>query len=207
RVYNLSRRPCPLEQVHNLNVDLSQTESVQAALQALHAQIEAPCKISLIHNAAIMLEDSIDNFDLDAFERALRINLTSPVTITSGLKPLMASGSSVIFIGSTLSDKGVPNRLNYVASKHAVVGLMRSLVQEFFGQKIHTVCVCPGFTATEMITGVLDENPDFKAQVLDMIAFHRLLEPAEVARCVAFAIDSPALNGSVLHANLGQRQA
>ena len=58
---------------------------------------------------------------------------------------------SIIYIGSTLSEKGVANSCSYVTSKHAVVGLMRSTTQDLVGKGIHTACICPGFTDTEML--------------------------------------------------------
>ena len=127
--------------------------------------------------------------------------------LTAGLRPRMAAGSSIIYIGSTLSEKAVPGRATYVASKHAIVGLMRSTTQDLFGAGIHTACVCPGFTDTEMLRPVLDADPALRDAVLKMVSFGRLLDPKEIADVVAFAAATPAINGAVIHANLGQRES
>lgn len=94
----------------------------------------------------------------------------------------------------------------YQASKHAVVGLLRATVQDLFGSRIHAACVCPGFTNTPMLEGPLSD-PQVRAAIEGMVSFNRLVEPDEIARLISFVAENPALNGAVLHANLGQKQA
>ncbi|MCB9750828.1 MAG: SDR family oxidoreductase [Myxococcales bacterium] len=208
RVINLARRACPVDGVLSVPVDLSSGAGVKEAAAQLRARLPGgPRVLHLVHNAAAMPQDSASALDPASFERAMRLNVISPAELTAELLPLMAPGSSVIYIGSTLSEKGVPGRLSYVASKHAVLGLLRATVQDLFGTGVHAVCVCPGFTDTEMLRPVLDENPELMRAVLDMVSYHRLLEPREIAEVVRFATRNPALNGAVLHANLGQREA
>ena len=57
--------------------------------------------------------------------RTMQVNVVAPAVLTSALLPSMVHGSSVVYIGSTLSEIGVAGRLSYVASKHAVIGLTR----------------------------------------------------------------------------------
>src|SRR5690606_29285699 len=124
RVINLSRRRCSIDGVINFEVDLADADAVARATVRLQALLGGPGRVHLIHNAACLPEDSATRFDPRACERAMRINVITPAELTAGLVPHMAAGSSVIFIGSTLSEKGVPGRLSYVASKHALVGLL-----------------------------------------------------------------------------------
>ena len=77
---------------------------------------------------------------------------------------------------------------------------------DLFGAQIHAACVCPGFTDTPMLEGPLSD-PQVRQAVESMVSFNRLVEPEEVARLIAFVAENPALNGAVLHANLGQKQA
>ena len=208
-VVNLARRACPEEGVLNVPSDLSSGEGVQQALTVLRERLAegGPRVIHRVHNAAAMPQDAASALEPAEFERTLRLNVVSPAELTAGLLPLMAPGSSIIFIGSTLSEKGVPGRLSYVTSKHAVLGLLRATVQDLFGRRIHAVCVCPGFTDTEMLRPVLEQDPEIERAVLSMVSFGRLLEPREIAEVVRFATQNPSLNGAVLHANLGQREA
>jgi NAD(P)-dependent dehydrogenase (short-subunit alcohol dehydrogenase family) len=116
----------------------------------------------------------------------------------------MGTGSSILYVGSTLSEKAVANTASYVTSKHAVVGLMRATTQDLIGEKIHSAAVCPGFTATEMLLTHLGDNDEVRAFLEGMSAFHRLIEPKEIAKTLLFCAQNPVINGSVIHANLGQ---
>jgi 3-oxoacyl-[acyl-carrier protein] reductase len=53
---------------------------------------------------------------------------------------------------------------------------------------------------------VLEADPMFEREVLDMVSYGRLLEPEEIAEIVEFCTRTPALNGAVIQANLGQKQ-
>lgn len=206
-VWNLSRRQCPVDGVHQLTTDLADPASLARATATLREALDGAPRVCLVHNAAVMPQDRIGALDADEMARALQVNVTAPAALTSALRDVLVPGSSVVYVGSTLSEKAVPGRLSYVASKHAVVGLMRATVQDLFGAQVHSVCVCPGFTDTEMLRPVLDANPGLEEDVTRMVAFERLLRPEEIADVVAFAADTPALNGAVLHANLGQRES
>ena len=123
------------------------------------------------------------------------------------LLPLMRTASSVLYIGSTLSEKAVANSFSYVTSKHAQLGMMRATCQDLMGSGIHTAMICPGFTDTEMLRTHLGNDPAVEAAVAGMNSFSRLIEPAEIAELVRWAHHNPVINGAVLHANLGQKES
>jgi len=116
--------------------------------------------------------------------------------------PHMRSGSAIVYVGSTLSEKAVPDTFTYVVTKHALVGMMRATCQDLAGTGIHTVCVCPGFTDTDMLR---EHVPAEAIQSVRAIsAFDRLVDPAEIAETILWTAGHPVINGSVIHANLGQ---
>jgi len=206
-VWNLSRRPCSVDGVTDRRTDLADPADVDAAARDLDATLEGADQVCLVHNAAMMPQDPLGEVQPAEISRALQINLAAPAVLTSRLRHRLVASSSVVFVGSTLSEKAVPGRVSYVASKHGLVGLMRATVQDLFGSGVHAVCVCPGFTDTEMLRPVLDANPGLEDAVTSMVAFGRLLSPDEIADVIAFAARTPALNGAVVHANLGQRES
>ena len=223
QVISLARRRCPVDTVESVLVDLGNPEAVGSAIAEVQARLDrlasppgwgppgqadtrpSPPPIHLVHNAAVMPTDSALSVDPKMLDRTLHLNVTTPAQINAALLPRMRPGSSIVFIGSTLSDKGVANRLSYVTSKHALLGLMRATVQDLFGTGIHCLCVAPGFTDTAMLAPGL-ATPGFAEAVRGMVSFGRLLEPEEIADIVVFATRTPAFNGSNLHANLGQRE-
>lgn len=207
RVISLARRRCPIDIVHSLLIDLAGSDVVPELLpQLLPLLPKQQGQIHVIHNAAALPHDDAINVQVNVLERSLRLNVVTPALLNAAIIPCMAPGSSIIFVGSTLSTKGVPQRLSYVTGKHAMLGLMRATVQDLWGRGINSLCIAPGFVDTGMLRPVLESDPMFEREVLDMVSFGRLIEPEEIAEIVEFATRTPAFNGSILSANLGQKQ-
>jgi NAD(P)-dependent dehydrogenase (short-subunit alcohol dehydrogenase family) len=201
-VVNLSRRPCPVEGVTHLPCDLTNPELADALAPALTPHLEAATRLVLVHNAARMDSDTAQNTDAAALRDILEINVVAPTTLNRLCVPYMKSGSAIVYVGSTLSEKAVPGSYSYVSTKHAMVGMMRATCQDLADTGIHTVCVCPGFTDTEMLRNhVPAEAMD---SIRAMSAYQRLIDPAEIAETIHFAAENPVINGAVIHANLGQ---
>lgn len=83
---------------------------------------------------------------------------------------------------------------------------MRSTCQDLAGTGIHTACVCPGFTDTEMLREHLGNESAAVEAVCEQSTFGRLIQPEEIAETILFCAQNPVINGSVLHSNLGQRE-
>lgn len=201
-VINLSRRPCPETDVTSIACDLSQPNFSQKIVVQLTELLGGNRETALIHNAALLANDSVSTTDSNEFRRILEINLVAPNSLNQILIPLMGKGSSILYVGSTLGEKAVPNSFSYVTSKHASIGMMRSTCQDLAGTGIHTACVNPGFTDTEMLRAHVPAN--VIPQIAAMSAFERLIRPEEIAQTLLFAAQSPVLNGAAINANLGQ---
>jgi len=72
------------------------------------------------------------------------------------------------------------------------------------GQGIHTALICPGFTDTEMLRGHIGNDEAIVDSIGEMNSFGRLIAPTEIANLIAWSHANPVINGSVMHANLGQ---
>jgi NAD(P)-dependent dehydrogenase (short-subunit alcohol dehydrogenase family) len=202
RVINLSRSPCNVDDVENIAIDLAAPDALQHAGDAL-SDLE-PGVFHLVHNAARLTSESVRNIEIDDFRQTIDINIVAPQILNRLLLPLMQAGSSIIYVGSTLSEKAVPNSFSYVTTKHANVGMMRATCQDLAGSSIHTACVCPGFTNTEMLRAHVGESEDILQSIAAGSTFGRLIEPDEVAEAICFAARNPVINGAIIHANLGQ---
>ena len=204
RVINISRRDPELKDIIHITADLAQQhwiDTVAVELQQALAGIEI---ITVIHNAGLLLKDNIESVSADDLHRAMQVNVVAPAQLNQILLPLMGAGSAIIYVGSTLSEKAVANSCSYVTSKHAVVGLMRAACQDLAGKNIHTACVCPGFTETDMLSDHVGGSRDILASIASGVTFNRLIEPLEIAKSLQFAAQNPVVNGSVMHVNLGQ---
>lgn len=201
-VINLSRRQCPLDFVTHLSCDLSDPgfiDQIGAEIRPVFEQAEL---ITLVHNAARLVNDNAAETPSDQLRAVVETNLIAPNSLNHFAIPFMRAGSAILYVGSTLSEKAVPGSFSYVTTKHAMVGMMRSTCQDLAGRGIHTACICPGFTDTEMLREHVPE--DAMSAVAAMSAYDRLVHPDEIANTLLWAAENPVINGSVLHANLGQ---
>ena len=203
-VIGLSRRPCPVEGAEWHPVDFLTAGWESKIGPWLKGKLPANGQICLIHNAAMMHKDSAVNMNITALRETLELNVVTPCALNKMLTPMMTDGSSIVYVGSTLSEKAVANTASYVTSKHAVAGLMRATTQDLIGTGIHSAAICPGFTATEMLLTHVGDNPEVRSFLEGMSAFNRLIDPAEIAKTLFFVAKNPVLNGALIHANLGQ---
>jgi NAD(P)-dependent dehydrogenase (short-subunit alcohol dehydrogenase family) len=206
-VYNLSRRRCQVAKVENITCDLSSASDIAVSCAALIEAVRSSDSVALVHNASQMLKDSVLDCDSDHLRSVLETNVVAVNSLNQQLLSEMPEGSSVIYVGSTLSEKAVPGSFSYVTSKHAQLGMMRATCQDLMGRGIHTALVCPGFTDTEMLRTHLGDDPEVAAAIAGMNSYNRLIEPAEIAELIRWAHHNPVINGAVLHANLGQKEA
>lgn len=205
-VFNLARSPAGGSNITNIAVDLGANNWQKTVRATLIPALANATQIVLVHNAAANIHDSLIDFSADNFRQMLEVNIVAPAQLSHLLLPQMRAGSSIVYIGSTLGEIAVPNSCGYVTSKHALIGLMRSTCQDLVGTGIHTACVCPGFTDTEMLRRHVGNSEEVLQAIAAGVTQKRLIQPAEIARTVHFCAENPVINGAVIHANLGQIQ-
>ncbi len=203
RIINFSRTKPPDDRIESYSIDLSD-ENIESNLSTLLNTLIKPGEISLVHNAGRMVNDSARDADTKILAGVLRLNVIAPHILNRCLITKMRPGSSIIYVGSTLSEKAVANTFSYITSKHALVGMMRATCQDLMGTGIHTTCICPGFTNTEMLRAHVGDNQEILNDIAGLSTFGRLIEPGEIADAIFFAANNPVINGAVMHANLGQ---
>lgn len=206
QVINVARRSANHADIIDMAIDLADEFALAAGLEQLNNYVSQVDQVALVHNAAYLAGDQADAGDIEILKRSLAVNVLAPTIINRALLPLLPATSSLIYIGSTLSEKAVPGSYSYVSSKHAVAGMMKASCQDLIGKQIHTACICPGFTDTEMLRQHIPDEA-----VLQSIGanngFGRLAQPEEIAQLVLWAHQNPVINGSMLHANLGQAES
>jgi NAD(P)-dependent dehydrogenase (short-subunit alcohol dehydrogenase family) len=102
---------------------------------------------------------------------------------------LRRGGGAIVIAGSVQSFSAQRNSVAYVVSKHALLGLTRSMALDFAARNIRVNCVCPGAIDTPMLrwAAARDDNPE---RVLDacnkLSMLGRMGQPEEIARVIAF---------------------
>jgi NAD(P)-dependent dehydrogenase (short-subunit alcohol dehydrogenase family) len=199
---NLSRTPCKIPGVKNFTVDLSEPELVEKMEKQLKDAVPNATTICLVHNAGCQAKDTVEDVSLAEIRRTFNVNVVSSSLLNKMFIPLMKPGSSVLYLGSMLADRGVPGNASYIMSKHAVLGLMRATCQDLVGRKITTCCICPGLVDTKLLK---DSMSDELVQHLlnTYVIGQRLIDPSEIAQVIFDCAHSAVINGAIVPANLG----
>jgi NAD(P)-dependent dehydrogenase (short-subunit alcohol dehydrogenase family) len=95
----------------------------------------------------------LTGYDEELFERVLRTNLMGVYWAIRRVLPAMLErrAGSIVVTGSLASERGMPNNVAYVASKHAVLGLARAAAIEAAPYAVRVNCVLPGLIETPML--------------------------------------------------------
>jgi hypothetical protein len=133
QVINLSRRPCPVPDVTQIDCDLAAPDFIDRIAGRLGGHLADADRVAMIHNAARMDHDSAADTESSALRAVLEINLVAPNALNRFTIPHMKPGSAILYVGSTLSEKAVPRSYSYVVSKHAMIGMMRATCQDLAG--------------------------------------------------------------------------
>ncbi len=202
-VVNLSRSKINLDDAIHIEVDLSRSNWQKSLESKFKETLSSADQICLVHNASKMQSDNVESTDPDSLREVLEVNLVGPSILNNITIPYMKKGSSILYVGSTLSEKAVPQMSSYVMTKHGMVGLMRSTCQDLFGRFIHTACICPGATETEMLVEYVQGNQEALKIMASTLSENRLISPEEIASTILFCANNSVINGSVIHVNLG----
>lgn len=202
-------------EVQSFAVDLNDDTEVLRCAQVLHEGGELIDV--LINNAGMELPSPLLETDAQANHRwqaQLDNNVVSMIRLTRALLPMLRDGGSVINQASIWGLSAVAGFSAYCASKHAVIGLTRSLAWELGARRIRVNAVCPGWVATEAAMASLrsmalasgrSEDEEL-AQILAGQVVPELLTPAQLAGTFLF-LGSPlaqAITGQALVVSHGE---
>jgi len=158
----------------------------------------------LVNNAGIMDRMSaLGETDDAEWERVIRINLTAPFLLSRAVLPhmLTAGRGSIVFTASEASLRGSTAGAAYTASKHGIVGLVKSLAVMYRGQGIRANAIAPGPTMTSIRVDA-DQEAHGPAIVggLSAATMGRYGSAEEQAAAIVFLASDAAsfVNGAVL---------
>lgn len=183
--------------------DVADGEQVRASIAAT---VEAFGSLSiLVNNAGMVDVCPLHEYDDERWTRVMGVNVTSMFLAFKYAYPhLKAAGRSwVVNVGSISSFVGQAGTPVYTTTKHAILGLTRSIALDYAVDGVRCNCVCPGITDTPMLREHLNANPDpdgLLKERLRRVPMNVALTPEEVARSVRYFAceDSAGVTGTSL---------
>jgi len=194
--------------------DVADAEQVAAAFAQARAQ-RGPITI-LVNNAGQAESAPFAKTSLDLWQRMLAVNLTGSFVCAQAVLPdmLAARQGRIVNIASTAAQRGYAYVSAYVAAKHGVLGLTRSLALELATKGITVNAVCPGYTDTDIlrdsVAKVVAKTGRSEAQALaEFTAGNpqaRVVQPQEVADAVRWLCGdgASAITGQAISVSGGE---
>jgi len=149
----------------------------------------------LIVNAGIAESAPFHKMTRESWDKIIGTNLTAAFECSrAAIGDLLKSDNGrLVFVASVASLRGVPYAAHYAASKHGLLGLMRSLAAEYAKTNLTVNAVCPGYVDTPMtdqsvarvsqITG--RSEGDARSVITNMNASGRLVDPQAIGNVIA----------------------
>jgi meso-butanediol dehydrogenase / (S,S)-butanediol dehydrogenase / diacetyl reductase len=184
-----------------MTVDVTDDASVSTLAQRAPAALGGPADV-LVNNAGRYLPRRFLDYSAQEWAAIMDANLLGAVRVTQAFLPEMLAKKAgrIINIASTAGKYGTAGQSAYNASKHAILGLTRSLALEVAAQGVRVNAICPGWVDTELL------QPELLSPVLGVPAadvpetlarrapIGRLIRPEEVA-ALAVYLAAPESDG------------
>ena len=164
----------------------------------------------LVNNAGMVEVRDLHDYTEAQWDRVMGVNVKSMFFAFKHAFPLLraARRGYVVNVGSISSFVGQARTPVYTTSKHAILGLTRSIALDYAAHGIRCNCVCPGITDTPMLWEHLNVRPDPAAALaerLQRVPMGVRLTPLDVAKTVRYfsCEDSAGVTGTSVTIDCG----
>lgn len=158
----------------------------------------------LVNNAGMGLAGAIEETEEEQFDTMMALNVKAPFFVIQEAQSRIRDGGRIIQLSSAVTRISLPLIPAYSMSKSAINGLTLSLANQLGPRGITINAIAPGFVATDMNAGML-QDPGSRQYGADFSIFGRWGEPEDIADIAAFLAspDSRWITGQVIDASGG----
>lgn len=200
--------------IHPLAMDVTDEAQVREGIDTAVAA-RGPVQIC-VANAGIAEGRKLHKTDTELWRRIMSINLDGCFfTIRESLRSMTtADWGRVIAVSSIAGLRGTPGAGAYAASKHGVIGMIRSFAEDFLGQPYTFNSICPGYVDTPIVTRNTDaiatragvSADEARDMMVQMNRHKKLISPEEVAAAALWLCNplSESTNGTEVRIAGGQ---
>jgi 3-oxoacyl-[acyl-carrier protein] reductase len=169
--------------LHWICADLSKTGEVEEV--AKDALKESGGFDILVNNAGITKDNLSFRMSLEDWQKVLDINLTAAFLLCRivGRGMTQKRAGSIINMASVVGIHGNGGQANYSASKAGLIGVTKSLANEYASRNVRVNAIAPGFIDTDMTAAVPDAD---KQKMIDAIPLKRTGKQEDVAEAALF---------------------
>jgi len=190
------------ERVHVLPCDLANKDQIEALVPQSE---EAMGKLDiLVANAAITRDNLFVQLSDEAWDDVIAVNLTATFRLArAAVRSMMRRRfGRVIGITSVVGVTGNPGQGNYTAAKAGMIGMIKSIAQEYAKRNVTANCIAPGFIASPMTDKLNDKQ---REAILARVPAGRIGAGMDVAAAAAYLASDEAayVTGQTLHVNGG----
>jgi NAD(P)-dependent dehydrogenase (short-subunit alcohol dehydrogenase family) len=195
-----------------LPADVTDAEQLEAAFTAIE-QRWGPVEV-LVANAGAGHSSRLDRTTDADWQRMLDLNLTAPFRCLRRAVPAMrqAGWGRIVVVASTAALVGEAYIAAYTASKHGVLGLVRSAAAELARTGVTVNAVCPAYVDSPMtdqtvatIAATTGRTKEEAREILERKqSIGRLITPDEVADAVWFCVGNAAVTGQAINVDGGR---
>jgi 3-oxoacyl-[acyl-carrier protein] reductase len=156
-----------------VRVDLRDADACIAAVKAAVGAL-GPIDV-LVNNAGVMHKKTLAETTVQDWDLEMGVNARATFVLCREIVPTMAERGEgvVVNVASIWADRGGPDRVAYIAAKHAVLGLTRALAAEFGSRGVRINAISPGPVRTPMTAGLGGDQSAWMApdEVADAISY------------------------------------
>ena len=151
----------------------------------------------LVNNAGYQNIDPVDEFDEEVWSKMIEVMLTAPFRLTKHLLPGMKERGwgRIVNMSSIHGLVASPYKSAYIAAKHGLIGLTKTVALEAGEFGITVNAICPGYSRTPLVENQIADQARTRGipaeevlsnVMLEPAAIKRLVEPEEIAQLAAF---------------------
>jgi NAD(P)-dependent dehydrogenase (short-subunit alcohol dehydrogenase family) len=196
--------------------DLTDPAAAEAVVSRVEQAWGSPVEVLVLNAGAATSAPLVRTTD-EEWARALDLNLTAPFRLLRRALPGMVEQGwgRVVAVASIAAKRGDPYVSAYTASKHGLLGLVRSAAAEVATKGVTVNAVCPAYVDTPMTARTVAtisattgrSETDARAFLERQQPIGRLIDPDEVADAVLLCVGSAAITGQAINVDGGAVQS
>lgn len=150
---------------------------------------------AVVHNAGEFMENSWENFNIEAWDRSIGVNMEAPILLTKRIEKNIKNNSSIVIISSTDGWYAGYGDLGYSVSKSGLNNVTKSLAAALADRQIRVNAILPGWVNTQM-----GDQADINEYSYEKCPLKRNADTHEISNVVSFLLSdkSSFINGSLI---------